>query len=224
VESGGYFRETVFLTINTGGIKMFRKLKAAAAMTVAVLILALAGHAHACVGKSLVVGSVNTPSASTVSEMLGILITERTGTTVVIKYFDNFASLSEAIKKGEVDIMVDYTGRCYIDVLGLAPDPDAARVFSRVKEVYQRDMNLVWLEPFGYSEPGTVSGKGGATPAMAAPVVRKETLGKFPALPRVIKKLAGRLDNGVVARLASEGTGGKTKKVTRKYLKDNKLI
>jgi osmoprotectant transport system substrate-binding protein len=203
---------------------MFRKFKAAAVIPVAVLILALAGHAYACVGKSLVVGSVNSPSASTVSEMLGILITERTGTTVVIKYFDNFASLGEAARRGDVDIMVDYTGRCYIDVLGLAPDTDEAKVFSKVKEVYQRDMNLVWLEPFGYSEPGVVSGKGGQTPAMAAPVVRKETLSKFPALPRVIKKLAGKLDNGVVARLASEGSGGKTKKVTRKFLKDNKLI
>ena len=192
-----------------------------------VVVLAVSvftGRASACVGKSLVVGSVSTPNLAVAAEMMGILITERTGTTVVIKYFDNFAALSDAMKKGEVDIMVDYTGRCYVDVLGLPPEPDAGKVFSKVKEVYQRDKNLVWLEPFGFSDSSSVSGKGGQTPAIAAPIVRKDTLGKFPALPRVINKLAGKLDNGLVTKLASEGGKAKTKKAARKYLKDNRLI
>src|SRR5512143_1571201 len=77
-------------------------------LVVAFLALSVfAGRASACVGKSLVVGSVNTPSLTVAAEMMGILITERTGTTVVIKYFDNFSALNDAMKKGEVDIMVD---------------------------------------------------------------------------------------------------------------------
>ena len=182
----------------------------------------LSGPVGACVGKTLVIGSVNTPEMSTTAEMLSILITERTGTTVVVKYFDNFPACYDAVKKGEVDILIDYTGRCYTDVLGKPAEQDAGKVFSAVKEAFQRDMNLVWLEPFGFSD--TASAKTGGTPAIAAPVVRKDTLNKFPALPRVINKLAGKLDNDVMAKLTSDGGNGKTKKVTRKFLKDRKLI
>src|SRR5512143_3113046 len=170
---------------------MIRRLFLLSLVVLAVSVFVFTGRASACVGKSLVVGSVNSPSLAVATEMMGILITERTDTTVVIKYFDNFAALNEAMKKGEVDIMVDYTGRCYVDVLGMPPERDEGKVFSKVKEVYQRDKNLVWLEPFGFSDSSAMSGKGGQTPAIAAPIVRKDTLGKFPALPRVINKLAG---------------------------------
>jgi osmoprotectant transport system substrate-binding protein len=189
-------------------------------------MLAAPGKAQACVGKTLVIGGVSSPNVMVVSEMLSILITERTGTTVVIKYFDDFAGCYAALKKNEVDIVVDYTGRCYVDVLGMPPEADPAKVFSAVKDVYQRDMNLVWLEPFGFSGQGVISGgKGGSTQAIAAPIVRKDTLNKFPALPRVINKLAGRLGDDVIARLVSEsGQGRNAKKITRKFLKDNRLI
>ena len=120
--------------------------------------LSLPYSAPACVGKTLVIGAVNSPSVTVVAEMLSILITERTGTTVVIKSFDDFPSCYAALKKDEVDIIVDYTGRCYVDVLGMPPEPDSKKVFSSVKDAYQRDMNLVWLEPFGFSGQGVISG------------------------------------------------------------------
>lgn len=201
---------------------MFRK--GLLLILLAVFMFTGAGSSDACVGKSLVIGSVNGANNSVVAEMLSILITERTGTTVVVKYYHDYKSLGEAMNKSEVDIMLDYTGRCYIDVLGRQPEADAAKVFSSVKEVYQRDMNLVWLEPFGFSDAGVLGGKGGKTPSVAAPVVRKDTLSKFPALPRVINKLSGKIDNGVLSKLISEGGNGNTKKATRKFLKDNRLI
>jgi len=201
---------------------MLRRMVVIVVLIVAAVVMAVSGPAHACVGKTLVIGSVNTPELSTTAEMLSVLITERTGTTVVVKYFDNFPACYDAVKKGDVDILIDYTGRCYTDVLGKPAEQDAGKVFSAVKEAYQRDMNLVWLEPFGFSD--TASAKPGSTPAIAAPVVRKDTLNKFPALPRVINKLAGKLDNDVMSKLTSDGGNGKTKKVTRKFLKDRKLI
>jgi osmoprotectant transport system substrate-binding protein len=205
---------------------MFRRLTFLMVMAATAFLLSAANPASACVGKTLVIGGVNAPNVMVVSEMLSILITERTGTTVVVKYFDDYKGCYAALKKNEVDIMVDYTGRCYVDVLGMKPEPDEAKVFSTVKESYQREMNLVWLEPFGFSDASVMSqGKGGGTPAVAAPIVRKDTLTKFPALPRVINKLAGKLGNDVMARLATEsGQGKNAKKVTRKFLKDNRLI
>ena len=209
---------------------MVRRILTLAAAPVIALVLAMPGPAGSCVGKTLVIGSVSSPNVSLVSEMMSILITERTGTTVVTKYYDDFSGCYEAVSSGEVDIMVDFTGRCYVEVLGQSPSPDADKVFSEVKEVFQRDKNLVWLEPLGFSDSALTAGdKGGDTPAHAAPVVRKDTLNKFPALPRVINKLAGRLDNGTVSGLV-EQVGGqdnekkRSRRVTRKFLKDKRLI
>ena len=194
------------------------------AVCFAVLVFMGAAHgAHACVGKTLVIGSVSSPDMVVTAEMMAVLITERTGTTVVVKYYGDYQGCYDAVKKGDVDIILDYTGRAYLEVLGKSPEKDAAKVFQAVKDAYQRDMNLVWLEPFGFSDSARANK--GDTPAMAAPVVKKETLNKFPALPRVINKLAGKLDNGVMAKLAADSDGGKNaKKITRKFLKDKRLI
>lgn len=195
----------------------------------AAAVLFAAGQSHACVGKSLVIGSVDMPSVNMVSEMMSILITERTGTTVVVKKFPNYRSCYDATAKGEVDIMVDFTGRGYVEVLKKGAETDADKVSQTVKEVYEREMNLVWLGQLGFSEPGLAVSGGVSVPAMAAPVIRKETLTKFPALPRVISKLAGKLDNGQVDKLVADiGKGDdaakKAPKVTRAFLKSKKLI
>lgn len=205
------------------------RLRFSAAAFAAVFVLAAYGISVACVGKSLTIGCVDTPSVNMVSEMMSILITERTGTTVVIKKFKDYAACYEEVENGEVDIMVDFTGRGYVDVLKKQPVDDPDKVFSEVKEVYQREMNLVWLEPFGFQDKAMAPASAGSIPVMAAPVVTKETLAKFPALPRVLNKLAGKLDDGSVAKLVSDIGDGemadkKAEKVTRKFLKSKRLI
>lgn len=206
-----------------------KKLYGLAVASVFFAMLAGADGSEACVGKSLVIGSVDMPSVNMVSEMMSILITERTGTTVVIKKFPDYRSCYDAAAKGDVDIMVDFTGRGYVDVLKKAPEQDSDKVSQTVKEVYEREMNLVWLGQFGFSEPGLAVSGGVKVPEMAAPIIRKETLTKFPALPRVISKLTGKLDNTAVDRLVTEiGKGPdaakKAPKVTRGYLKSKRLI
>ncbi len=180
--------------------------------------------AFACVGKTLIIGAVNRPDMNTMSQMLAILINERTGTTVVSKSFNSFPALMEAMKNGKIDIMLDYSGRCYIDVLGEKPERNAEKVFSTVKDIYQRDKNQIWLPPFGFSEKGVITGNCGATPAVAAPIMRKSTLEKFPALPRVLEKLAGKINNATIIRLTTESSHGNAKEITRKFLKKNRLI
>lgn len=203
---------------------MYSRLRILFIVPVVAALLAMSAPASACVGKNLSVAGVGTPDVMAVAEMLAVLITERTGTTVTVTYYKDYPRCYEALKNNEVDIVIDFTGRCYTDVLGKGAEPDAAKVFSTVKEAYQRDLNLVWLEPFGFTGTGAEAGKGGA-PAIAAPVLRKDTLNKFPALPRVINKLSGRLTNEVISKLVGQGTDEKVlKKTTRKYLKDNRLI
>jgi glycine betaine/choline ABC-type transport system substrate-binding protein len=79
--------------------------------------IALAGNAQACVGRKLVLGSVEGARSSLVSRMLSILINERTGTTVEIEFFSSSDELFEKVKKGKVDLYVGYVERS-LDYLG----------------------------------------------------------------------------------------------------------
>jgi osmoprotectant transport system substrate-binding protein len=56
---------------------------------------------------------------------------------------------------------------------------------------------------------------------LAAPVARKDTLKKFPALPRLIAKTKGLLPDGVLASLAQTGEPARS---ARQFLREKKLI
>ncbi|NIQ96905.1 MAG: hypothetical protein GWN87_24035, partial [Desulfuromonadales bacterium] len=96
-----------------------------------------------------------------------------------------------------------------------------AALYKAVKATYNEELNLVWLKPFGF-ENKSVGPDGVA--AEAAPVVRKDTLKKFPALARLINKLGGRIDAASISNLETAAKGGDSKKVAREFLRQNRLI
>ena len=57
-----------------------------------------------------------------------------------------------------------------------------------------------------------------------APVVRRDTLKKFPALSRLVNKMAGVLDNQAMELLLAESANEPVRQVTKKFLKQKKLI
>jgi len=81
-----------------------------------------------------------------------------------------------------------------------------------VKSEYKKSLNLVWFEQFGGSQ-------------RFAPVVSVDTLSNYPALPKLINKLAGVLNDDSFAKLAKTAESEeKLKKSTREFLKSKKLI
>ena len=62
------------------------------------------------------------------------------------------------------------------------------------------------------------------TVAEAAPVVRKDTLKKFPALARLINKLGGSIDDATMAELEKASADGNSREVARNFLKKNRFI
>jgi glycine betaine/choline ABC-type transport system substrate-binding protein len=55
-----------------------------------------------------------------------------------------------AIRAGQIDMYVEYTGTALAAILKEAPaGRDARQVYERVKEVYAKD-GLVWMEPLGF--------------------------------------------------------------------------
>ncbi len=177
--------------------------------------------AQACVGKTLVVGSLDNPQHQVLAQMLSVLISERTGTTVKVVPVAGHAEAHDALLRADLDMYVEYTGIGQVTLLKDKPIADADSLYKAVKQRYNQELNLIWLKPFGFSDErfapeGTV--------ADAAPVVRKDTLKKFPALARLINKLGGAIDAETMKKLEAESADGSSKDVARRFLKDNRFI
>lgn len=168
--------------------------------------------ARACVGKTIVIGAVQSPEGRAVAQVIAILINERTGTTVKITDFPDEDSLHRGLARGDADIAVEHIGPA-LNRVGLPGAGNADASYQAVKDAYLERLNLVWLPRLGFSssEP----------PGHAAPVARKETLKQFPALPRLIAKTEGILTDDVVRSLAASG---EPSKAARGFLRDRKLI
>ena len=192
-------------------------------LLLALALTGLAGWrpAAACVGKTLVVGALETPQQQVLAQLLAILIGERTGTTVKVVPAASHAAAHEALLRADLDMYVEYTGIGQVQLLGGAPIADQGALYKAVKERYNQELNLVWLEPFGFVDPRLAPA--GAV-AEAAPVVRKDTLKKYPALARLINKLGGVIDQATMQKLEAAAGSGNAKDVARKFLKDNRLI
>lgn len=187
-----------------------------------VVVLCLsASLAQACVGKSLVVGSLDNPQQQVLAQMLSILISERTGTTVKVVPVAGHAEAHEALLRADLDMYVEYTGVGQVTLLKDPPIADAETLYKAVKDRYNQDLNLVWLQPFGFSDERFAPA---GTVADAAPVVRKDTLKKFPALARLINKLGGAIDAETMKQLESESATGNSKDVARRFLKEHRFI
>ncbi|TLM65686.1 MAG: hypothetical protein FDZ69_08835 [Deltaproteobacteria bacterium] len=202
-------------------MKSLRKLSAILIVLALAVGPALPSPAAACVGKTLLVGALDTPQQQVLANLLAILIGERTGTTVKVVPAASHAAAHEALLKADLDMYVEYTGIGQVQILKAPPIADQAALYKAVKERYNQELNLVWLEPFGFTDPKLAPG---GTVAEAAPVVRKDTLKKFPALARLINKLGGAIDAATMQKLEGAAGSGSARDVARKFLKDKRLI
>lgn len=163
----------------------------------------------ACVGKTIHLGISNT-GEKLMAEMASLMITERTGSSVKIDVYKDSKALYEAVKQGKVNILMENTDRA-LEVLGKAKSAGSFTVDS-IKTEYRKNYNLTWLNTFG------------AAPQYA-PVLTSDTLTNYPALPKLLNKLAGALSNDTYAKLLkSVDSDDKTRKTAKDFLKGKKLI
>ncbi len=188
------------------------------AITLIILALFFSPAADACVGKVLNIGVLNSAEGRVLSEVLSALITERTGTTVTIKYFRSEQELYEAVRKEQADILIENTSRA-LRVLNKPPEADAKKAYEAVKAAYEKEKGIIWLKPFGFLKSN------GGLPSYTATLLRVAVLTNFPALPRVINKLGSGINDESYARLIKSVESGETpKKVARDFLRAKKLI
>lgn len=163
----------------------------------------------ACVGKTIHLG-ISSANEMLMAEMASLMISERTGSTVKIDVYKDSKSLYEAVKQGNVNILLENTDRAS-ELLGKSKSSGSLGLDS-IKSEYRKTYNLTWLTPFG------------AAPQYA-PVLTADTLANYPALPKLLNKLTGVLPNDTYPKLLrSVHSDDKTKKVAKDFLKGKKLI
>jgi len=166
--------------------------------------------ASACVGKTLYVGITGSAQELLFAEIISQLVTERTGTTVKILQFKDSTELYSAVKKGEVGVMVENTERA-LRLLD-RKENNSKQAYDLVKKEYRKSLSLVWLEPFGSNQA-------------YAPVISVDTMGNLPALPKLLNRLAGVLNEESCGKLLkSLKSDEKPRRVARDFLKAKKLI
>ncbi|KAF0217377.1 MAG: hypothetical protein FD174_3343 [Geobacteraceae bacterium] len=165
----------------------------------------------ACVGRILYIGIPSSPNEQLLAEMVSILINERTGSNVKILFYKDSKELYNAVKQGQIGMLIENTDRA-MEVLGKPKETNMKTAYELIKSEYRKNLNLVWLEPFGGAQH-------------YAPVLTVETLTNYPALPKLISKLTAALNNETYAKLfKSVKSDEKPKKVAKDYLKAKKLI
>ncbi len=187
------------------------------------LILLWSANSFACVGRFLYIGSLDTIEDKMLAQMLVLLINERTGTTVKIRYFDNTEALYNGLKENDEEKRADIIIENTADALAFLKKPqpgDLDQTFKQVKEIYESDLGLIWLKPFGFK-----NATGDEKQTISAPLVRRDVLTNYPLLPRVLKKLAKSIKDEAFSTLTAKVRDGeKPKNISKDFLRTKKLI
>lgn len=199
---------------------MKRMLAAGVAVVAVAMACAAWWPAEACVGKTIFLGRLPGREQEVLSEIFVWMVSERTGTTIQTKSFADSRTTHAALQTAEIDLYLEDQGVALREILGQPAAAPGAGVRETVRREYEQRFNLVWLEPWGMT--GHVAGT--AVPTQVAPVIRKDTLKKFPALSRLVNKLSGVVDDATLARLVQESEKRPAREVAKQFLKDKRLI
>ena len=151
--------------------------------------------ARACAGYTLSVGTDGSQSQELLAQIMSELIRQRTGTKIRLVRFKFQDELLEAAKRKEVDLLVVTT------------QP------ATVKNDLFLEGRLRLLKPFGCQD------------FQVMPAFQAETLKRFPALQRLINRLAGIIDDATLLRLEEElAAGSDSRAVAKKFLTEQNLV
>ncbi len=174
--------------------------------------------ARTCTNFPINIGAMDTPANRILVESLSLLINERTGVTVGIHYFSDWAKLDQAVRENRLEMTIEDTTNALLR-LGKPVGDDPEQNLETLKQAY-KSKKMLWLRPFAFTTEDD-QGRG----ALVAPVITRKTLSQFPALPRLIRKLSKKMDDKALERLVENVKGSaKARNVGREFLIGQNLI
>ena len=102
--------------------------------------------------KPITIASKNFTEQYILAELMAQLIEAKTDLKVTRKLNLGASDIvHKALIKGEVDLYPEYSGTAYLTILKESWSPQETNIFEKVRQVYKEKYNLIWLDPFGFS-------------------------------------------------------------------------
>ncbi|MDR2394766.1 MAG: glycine/betaine ABC transporter substrate-binding protein [Treponema sp.] len=131
-------------------------------------VLGMAFFAGSCKGAktSIVIGAKDFTEQDILGNMLYLLVEAHTDIKVEYKHEMSSNVVFAAIKSGDIDLYIDYTGTVYGNYLGYSEMRSAEEVYAIAVKELKDQYNLLMLESLGFNNTYTLS-------------VRKDTAEKY---------------------------------------------
>jgi glycine betaine/choline ABC-type transport system substrate-binding protein len=188
-----------------------------------VAFLLLFSRAEACTNFPINVGVVDTPEGRIIAQVVSVLINERTGVTVGLKYFKSSREMYRKVDEGKLEILIEDTSNA-LRFMNRPVSADPMANLAAVKALYKKRHGkrnvYFWLKPFAFTRTGP-----DGVPTLTAFLISRKAIDEFPALPRVVGKLSRLIDDAALARMVRDLAAKKdAKAIARKFLVKQKLI
>lgn len=126
-----------------------------------VVIFVVTGLSQRVTNKNVItIGSKDFTEQEVISNIISELIEEKTDISVNRKLALGGTQVAfSALKSGEIDMYVDYTGTAYGDTLKHPPISDVDEVYNTVKKEYKEKFNIEVLKQMGFNNTYTLAVK-----------------------------------------------------------------
>lgn len=129
----------------------------APAATTAPAAEAPAATAAPAAGGPIAIGSKNFTEAILVAEMYALML-EDAGFTVERKFNLGATPVAQAaLQSGDIDLYPEYTSTGLLEVLKQQPIADAAGIVAAVRQGYEEQFQLTWLEPAPFNNTNALA-------------------------------------------------------------------
>lgn len=138
-------------------------------IAVSLFIILMSGSIFAYSKKSdtIVIGSKNFNEQLILGNMLATLIEKNTDIKVEKKLNLGGTSIAfNALKAGELDMYVEYTGTGLVNIMGQQSISDADKTYEVVSDYFNKNYGITWLSPLGFNNTYTLA-------------IRKDTAEKY---------------------------------------------
>ncbi len=159
-----------------------KKYKIVLAALIVIVIASSIGYNYYNSRNTIVIGSKNFNEQLILGNMLGTLIKDNTNYKVDEKLdLGGTSVVFNAIKAGDIDLYVEYTGTGLVDIMKGKTSSDASKVYSTVQSYFSKQYGMDWLKPLGFNNTYVL--------AMKRDVAKKYNINSISDLAKVSNQL-----------------------------------
>lgn len=107
---------------------------------------------------TITIGSKHFTEQEILGEIMSILLEENTGIKVYRRFnLGGTMICFNALRAGDIDLYAEYTGTGLVNILKQKAIIDPSSTYRIVKKAFEKNFNLIWLEPFGFNNTYTLT-------------------------------------------------------------------